>query len=116
MHKEKLRAICLAFPGVTEDIKWGHDLCFLIGGKMFCVTGVDGDFSASLKVADEEFELLCERPNLIPAPYLARHKWVLATAETAFSQEEWAHYLRQSYDLVFEKLPAKTKKEILGKS
>ncbi len=42
MNLEHLRKYCLSFPGVTEDVKWGNDLCFCVGEKMFCVTGVDG--------------------------------------------------------------------------
>ena len=32
MTIDDLRTMCRALPNVTEDIKWGHDLCFLIGG------------------------------------------------------------------------------------
>ena len=32
MDIETLRTICQDLPHVTEDIKWGDDLCFLIGG------------------------------------------------------------------------------------
>ena len=35
MDIDALRAICKKLPGVTEDIKWGNDLCFCIAGKMF---------------------------------------------------------------------------------
>ena len=41
MNIEQLRKYCLAFPGATEDVKWGSDLCFSVGAKMFAVTGVD---------------------------------------------------------------------------
>ena len=35
MTIEGLRSICRSLPGITEDVKWGSDLCFLVGGKMF---------------------------------------------------------------------------------
>ena len=35
MNIEQLRKFCLSFPGATEDIKWGNDLCFCVGKKMF---------------------------------------------------------------------------------
>ena len=35
MTVENVRKICLALPDVTEDVKWGNDLCFCIAGKMF---------------------------------------------------------------------------------
>ncbi len=104
MKSSFIRDICLAFPDVTEDIKWQHDLCFLIGGKMFCVTGIEEDFGVSLKVKDEEFEELCTRNGIRPAPYLARYKWVFVEDEKSFSKKEWAFYLRQSYEFVKAKL------------
>ena len=99
MDVEALQKFCKKLPAVTEDIKWGHDLCFSVGGKMFCVTGLNGDVKASLKVTDEEFEELCSRNGIIPAPYMARHKWILADSGS-FSRKVWEHYIRQSYELV----------------
>ena len=32
---DALYEYCRGLPGVTEDIKWGHDLIFSVGGKMF---------------------------------------------------------------------------------
>jgi predicted DNA-binding protein (MmcQ/YjbR family) len=62
MHIEDIQTICRALPGVTEDIKWEHDLVFSIGGKMFCVVGLDeSPTSASFKITDEEFEEMSSR-------------------------------------------------------
>ena len=59
MNIEHIQTFCKKMPGVTEDIKWEHDLVFSIGGKMFCVAGLDQDpTSASFKVKDEEFDEL----------------------------------------------------------
>ncbi len=107
MNIEKLRKYCLSLPYVTEDIKWGNDLCFCIGKKMFCVTGLSGNFKVSLKVSDEEYQELSTSAGIIPAPYLARHKWVLIETDNRFSQKEWEHYIHQSYQLVKAKLPEK---------
>jgi hypothetical protein len=35
MDVETIRRLCLLFPHVTEDIQWGDDLLFRIGGKIF---------------------------------------------------------------------------------
>ena len=37
MNIETLRKICSSLPAVTEDIKWGNDLVFTVGDKMFSV-------------------------------------------------------------------------------
>ncbi|WP_026236282.1 MmcQ/YjbR family DNA-binding protein [Pontibacter roseus] len=112
MNLESLREICLALPGVTEDVKWGADLCFLVGGKMFCVTGLEGDTGVSFKVKEEEFEELSVTPAIIPAPYMARNKWVKVQRWDRLTEAEWQHYVAQSYGLVKAKLPKKLIKEI----
>jgi len=103
MKSEFIRDICLTFPDVKEDIKWGHDLCFLINEKMFCVTGIEGDFGVSLKVKDNDFEELIAKKDIIPAPYLARYKWIYVKDAGCFSMTEWKNYLKQSYDLISSK-------------
>lgn len=113
MDIEWLRNFCAMLPVVTEDIKWGNDLCFSIGGKMFCVAGLQEGLKISFKATADEFEELCSRKGVIPAPYMARHKWILAEA-AAFKKKEWEYYIRQSYELVREKLPQKIKKGLSG--
>ena len=113
MDIEQLRAICNKLPHVTEDIKWGNDLCFCIGAKMFCVTRLaDQPTSASFKVTDNDFDEIIDREGFAPAPYLARHKWVLADDLNRMTANEWERYIAQSYNLVSSKLPAKIKKEL----
>lgn len=113
MDIEKIRQICLKLPHVTEDVKWGHDLAFSIGDKMFCVVGLDQTpTSATFKVKDDEFDEMCARNGFMPAPYLARYKWVHVEDVNMMGKKEWQHYLQQSYWLVFDKLPAKKRKEL----
>ena len=108
MNIETLRNFCLALPGATEDIKWESDLCFSVGGKMFCVTAADEEGGVSFKVREEEFrDMTHDREGIIPAPYMARHKWVYVLDFPWLTDKEWAHYVRQSYELVKEKLPIK---------
>ena len=115
MTIEDIQAICRKFPHVTEEIKWETHLCYCVGGKMFIVTNPDGmPVTASFKVSDEEFELLSERDGLKPAPYLARYKWIYIDDISLLKKKEWERYLKEAYELVFEKLTAKAKKE-LGK-
>lgn len=112
MDIDLLRKICTQLPNVTEDIKWEQDLCFCIGHKMFCVSGLNASFKVSIKVTEEEFDELCSSENIIPAPYLARYKWILITDANRFSGKEWEYYIFQSYQLIKEKLPGKVKKEL----
>jgi len=103
-----LREVCLAFPHTTEQVQWGCDLVFKVGGKMFAVTPLEhAPVCLSFKASPENFADLTERPNIIPAPYLARAQWVALQSKDAIPQNELAALLRESYDLVCAKLPKK---------
>jgi predicted DNA-binding protein (MmcQ/YjbR family) len=112
MDIDQLRTYCMKLPAVTEDIKWGHDLVFSIGGKMFCVAGLEKPFSCSFKVPDEEFEELSARPGFMPAPYMARNKWVLVTDASKMNKKQWETRIRDSYEMVKAKLTKKARTEL----
>lgn len=104
MKPESLRALVGAWPGVTEDIKWGTDLVFSVAGKMFCVLDTGDSARLSFKVEDERFLELTERPGVIPAPYLARARWISVVEPRALAESELDALLRRSYQLVRAKL------------
>lgn len=115
MNVDGLREVCLSFPGATEQIQWGNDLLFKVGGKMFAVTPLEpASVCLSFKASSENFAELTERPNIIPAPYLARAQWVALQARDALPAQELAVLLRESYDLVFAKLTKKTQDALLS--
>ena len=106
MTIETVRLICRALPGVTEDVKWGHDLCFCVAGKMFTVVSLEAPHSIAFKCSPETFGELVERPGIIPAPYMARNMWVQEQelGET-LARRELEPLIKQSYELVVAKLP-----------
>jgi len=113
MDIEDIQSICKNLPAVTEDIKWGHDLVFSVGAKMFFVIGLDqSPTSASFKVKEEDFDEMCSREGFKPAPYMAKHKWVWIDDISRVSRKEWEQDIRKSYDLVKDKLPVKIKKQL----
>jgi predicted DNA-binding protein (MmcQ/YjbR family) len=101
----------MSFPHVTEEILWGADLVFKIGGKMFAVIGLDpgSGHRMSFKATPEKFAELIERNGIVPAPYVARYHWVALERFNALSEKELKSLLQTAYDLVFEKLPKKRK-------
>jgi predicted DNA-binding protein (MmcQ/YjbR family) len=106
MNIDQLRKICLAFPGATEQIQWEDDLLFKVGGKMFAIAPLEpARVWLTLKADPEEFVELTERPGVIPAPYLARAKWIAVETPETLSPSEVAALLRKSYELVFANLP-----------
>lgn len=113
MDIEKAKTLCRSLPGATEDIKWGTNRVFSVGAKMFAVTGDDAaSRGISFKVDDERFLELTDRRSIVPAPYLARAKWVLIDDMQAVSDAEAAALLKRSYQLVFGKLTKKLQREI----
>jgi len=109
MHADELRKHCLSFPGATEHEIWGNDLTFKVGDKMFAHTVLEvAPVWLSFKASDEKFAELVERQDVIPAPYLARAKWVALESREAIPAAELRELLREAYDLVVAKLPKKT--------
>ena len=110
MDAEKIRAICMAFPQVTEHMIWGNDLTFKVAGKMFAHTVLEpAPVWLSFRASAENFYQLTEREGIIPAPYLARAQWIALETKDALPGDELARLLRESYDLVVAKLPKKTR-------
>lgn len=106
MDLDKLRELCLSFPGATEGIKWEDHICFMVAEKMFCITSAERE-GVSFKVTDEEFEALTDRNGIIPTPYMARNKWITVEQYNKMKPKEWSHYVRQSYEIIKSKLPKK---------
>ena len=106
MTVESLRAFCRKLPEVTEDIKWGHDLCFCVAGKMFTVVNLERPHSIAFKCTPETFGELIERPGIIPAPYMARNMWVQEQElGEVLDRREIEALVKESYELVVAKLP-----------
>jgi len=103
---ETLRQICRSLPAVTEDVKWGSDLCFCVQKKMFLVANLEVPHQVAFKCTPESFGELVERAGIIPAPYMARNMWVQeqALGET-LDRRELEALVKTSYDLVVAKLP-----------
>jgi predicted DNA-binding protein (MmcQ/YjbR family) len=114
MNVEELRAYCLELPHATEDIKWGNDLCFCIGEKMFATTSLNptSGFNCSFKCTPEKYARLIEREGIVSAPYTGRFGWVCIKKKNALSPAEFKELIKESYEAVKEGLPAKLQKEL----
>ncbi len=113
MDIDEIREFCLSFPHATEDVKWGNDLAFCVGKKMFAVTGLETpDTSISLKCTPEKFAELIELDGIIPAQYVARYHWITLEKLDALKTVELKDMIRQSYKMVWEKLPKNLKNRL----
>jgi predicted DNA-binding protein (MmcQ/YjbR family) len=113
MDIDWIRNLCLSFPQTTEQIQWGDDLVFKVAGKIHAITVLNpAKIWLCFKASPENFAELTERPGIIPAPYLARAKWVALETRDALPSDELALLLRESYDMVVAKLPRKTREAL----
>ena len=116
----KAHAVCKSLPGATYDIKWGKDECYSVGGRMFAVIGPGGIYggprsarwSIGFKVDDNRFLEITDIYGIIPAPYMAKHKWVLVQDPKALSDEELKELVTRSHALIVSKLPKKTQAQL----
>ena len=116
MDKDSLRAFCLALPGTTEEVQWGNDLLYKVGGKMYLVTNLEPAeiTGISLKCSPEVFAEIIEREGIKPSKYLARYHWVHVSDLAALKAKELQGLIRDSYTMVREKLPKKVKAALEG--
>lgn len=80
MNIQSLRDTALALPNVTERMPFGPDtLAFEIGGKMFCLIDLSGEWDFyNLKVNPELSQYLRERfpMQVAPAYHMNKKHWV----------------------------------------
>ena len=111
MNRETVNAICAALPGAEVSDPWGggHD-AWKVGDKMFDSIGAMG-LGVSVKTPSiEDAQLLIEMGRAQKAPYFHR-SWVLIDWN-AVPEDELRDRIRTSYDLIFSKLPKKTRAAI----
>ena len=117
MDNERVRAICRTLPHVCETLNWGHHLVYWvgdrdIGGKMFAMTDVDGAGTGVLwfHCGAERFHELLEVEGISGSPYLAKVHWVTVDRWDVLRAREVEDELNRAHDLIYEKLPPRTKK------
>jgi predicted DNA-binding protein (MmcQ/YjbR family) len=113
MTPEAFDKACLALPGATLSIQWGDDHVFKVGGKMFAVRGnAVPKGGISFKASDVAFEVLTETGRAIPAPYLARAKWVRFEDLSDLDADEVADWLKTAHGIIAAKLTKKARAEL----
>jgi len=101
---ERVRAICLGFPGVTEKLSHGAPSFF--AGRQFCAVWVDGHH-------DQEFphlwcaappggqeELVAQGDRYFRPPYVGGRGWVGVRLEGKLDWKELEEVLEDAYRTV----------------
>lgn len=117
MNIESFRDYCLAKPGVTEEFPFDEStLVFKVGGKMFALTDLEEEFRVALK-CDPQYSIeLRERFSAItPAYHMSKIHWIDVNNATSFDEKLLMQLIDESYELVFGKLSAKLRNNVISK-
>lgn len=109
---DPLVAFCRALPGATEDVKWGADIIFSVGGRMFAGFPLGGGDPIGFKVDPMLFASMVGKSGVMPAPYMAKHSWVHVTDRHLLSRAALEALLAESHRLVAAQLSGKMRRSL----
>jgi predicted DNA-binding protein (MmcQ/YjbR family) len=111
---QAIRTYLTSLPAATLSVQWGDDHVFKVGGKMFAwMRGPDAaEQIVSFKAGDDSFAILTEIEGIIPAPYLARAKWVRLDRLSRLPAAELKAYLARAHGIVAAGLTRKARSEL----
>jgi len=96
---QKLRALCLAFPEVSERASWGHPN-FRAGTRTFATFEIiDGRPSVAFRLRRVDVERLLPRKRFFTTPY-GRGQWISLWADGPLNWRLVAELLERSYRTV----------------
>jgi predicted DNA-binding protein (MmcQ/YjbR family) len=109
---DPLVRLCRSLPGATEDLKWGDNLIFSVGGKMFAGFDLPELQPLSFKVDPVAFQTLIASPAFAPAPYMARHHWVTVADRDLVPLAMLEELIIEAHSLVASKLSRKARQAL----
>jgi len=112
MNIESLRTYCLKKKGVTEEFPFGPDtLVFKVKGKVFLLTSLDSEtFRFNVKCDPDKAIELRERYDAIqPGYHMNKKHWNTVIVDGRLSQQLLREMIDDSYELVVQSLPKKTR-------
>lgn len=111
MTAESIRRFCRTFPHATENLQWGDELCFKVGGKIFVMLSLSSvPPRLTFKCTPEKFAELVEQEDILPARYVGRYKWVSCERLDVLPWSEMKELIQQSYEMVAAKSGIKSRK------
>lgn len=114
MNLQQLDAYLRSLPATSMDIKWGADWVWSVGARMYAACDVQSGQAGALsfKVPDELFLSWTAQPGIVPAPYLARARWVQLQPPWVLSEDALRAALRCSWALVAARLSRKLRLQL----
>jgi predicted DNA-binding protein (MmcQ/YjbR family) len=108
---ERLKALCLAWPGVFEDYPFGPETTIFKSpkNKIIAMCGEEGEaFRVTVKLTPDESAEALVLPFVRKADYVGRYGWVTARIDSDMEWEIVEPWVRRSYELVTS--PAKARR------
>ena len=115
MNRLDFDAFCSKLKSTTHVEQWGGASVWKLGGKIFAICskwGSGNHTKISFKASDLSYAILIEQPGIIPAPYLARAKWVQVETKDAMSDQDIRDYIESAYAIIMTKLTRSKRKEL----
>ncbi len=92
----RTRQLCLALPGSSEKIAWGHPT-FKAGGKMFCAFElIGGRPSIAFRLASKDVGAALKDVRCFASPY-GRGLWVSIWVDGVVDRKQIATFVERSY-------------------
>lgn len=113
MDAEWLLENCLSKPGVEETFPFDKNtLVFKVFGKMYALTDVQSFSSINLKCDPEKaIRLREEYASIKPGYHMNKQHWNTVELDGSIPLDLLKEMIDESYQLVFNSLPAKIRKE-----
>ncbi len=114
MNVEEVRNYCLAKKSAIENFPFGDTTSVMkIGDKIFALINLDGPPSVNLKCdPDRALELREAFPAITAGYHMNKKHWNTIMLDGSLQNELMRSMIDHSYNLVFNSLPEKLRKEI----
>lgn len=114
MNIEEVRGYCLSKKGAIEGFPFDDTtLVVKVGDKIFALLNLEGESSINLKCdPSKAIELREIYASIIPGYHMNKKHWNTVMLDGSLPNDLILVMLDDSYDLVFNSLPEKIRKEI----
>lgn len=112
---EKFRAYCLQKKGVSEEFPFGPEtLVYKVMGKIFAITGLDNEgFQFNIKCDPEIInDVRAKYPAVQPGYHMNKQHWNTVHVDGSIATKELLKMIDDSYELVIQALPKKSREEL----
>ena len=116
MRIETIREHCKCKKGVTEEFPFDDvTLVFKVMGKIFALVDLEEATSINVKCEPEyALELRASYPEyVLPGWHMNKKHWNTIVIDNNLDKELFFSWIDHSYDQVVQKLPKKTRNELL---